>query len=558
MNAVRMQPPKIEQSEHLPSVSDSISPGVYQCGNSWLRKNRAGLYELYLEGKPFEVGYYNGVLTRSLLKYQEFVFVERLKEMIPSEKYLNFLKYFIAWFNRDMDDFVPLELQEEIYGVSLSASEEYSFIAPNYQRILNYHAAHDIGHAMENMNLVGCTALAVWDDKSADSSLIIGRNFDFYMGDEFSRNKIVTFIKPDKGYKMMLVTWGGMTGVVSGMNEKGLTVTLNSAKSDIPWKARTPVSILARMILQYASNIKEAVEIADKSQTFVSESFLIGSAIDRKAVVIEKSTKKSGVYSTPDSHLILTNHFQSNEFKDDPDVKESIKDGASLYRYERVKELIYKHKVLDVSKTASILRNKKGLNNTDIGLGNEKSIDQLICHHSIIFKPEQLLVWVSTAPYQEGQYICYDLNKIFSDTLNYKNEIDELQYQIPADTFLKSEAWSRYRTYVSKTTDIQKRLKKKETHFLSKKEIDDYLSLNFNYYYPHFLVATYYYQEGIAKLDAGSTKHEKIESFNDPKWLFSNAKDELNIALKLEIPRKVEKDHIMDLLDKVKKESSKL
>ena len=118
--------------------------------------------------------------------------------------------------------------------------------------------------------------------------MIIGRNFDFYVGDHFSENKIVAFEHPSEGHKFMSVTWGGFIGVVSGMNEKGLTVTINAAKSDSHGSA-TPVSLVAREILQYAENIAEAEAIARKRKMFVSESFLVGSAEDGKAVIIEKT-----------------------------------------------------------------------------------------------------------------------------------------------------------------------------------------------------------------------------------------------------------------------------
>jgi len=78
--------------------------------------------------------------------------------------------------------------------------------------------------------------------------MIIGRNFDFYINDDFAKEKIVSFCNPSQGYKFMYVTWGGFTGVVSGMNEKGLTVTINAAKSDIPSGSATPVSLVAKKL----------------------------------------------------------------------------------------------------------------------------------------------------------------------------------------------------------------------------------------------------------------------------------------------------------------------
>ena len=153
------------------------------------------------------------------------------------------------------------------------------------------HAAHDIGHAVQDLALVGCSSFAAWGKKSEDGNLILGRNFDFYASDAFAENKIVAFINPKEGHPFMMVTWPGMIGVVSGMNIEGLTVTINAGKSKIPLIAKTPISILTREILQYARNIDEAIAIAKKRKVFVSESIMVGSANDNKAILIEVSPK---------------------------------------------------------------------------------------------------------------------------------------------------------------------------------------------------------------------------------------------------------------------------
>jgi isopenicillin-N N-acyltransferase-like protein len=439
-----IDPPTPASKEILTVEPTEVDTGLHKIGDSWFRKSESGLYELYVEGTPFQRGVINGKLTRDLVRYQEEVFTDQINRLVPSKSYLNILKYFIGYFNRNLDSYIPEEYQMEIYGVSQAASEDFNYIAPPYQRILNYHAAHDIGHALQNMSLVGCTSFATWDDASSDGSLIVGRNFDFYVGDEFARDKIVAFYKPGKGHNFMMITFGGMTGVLSGMNDKGLTVTINAAKSDIPSSAATPVSLVAREILQYAATIQEAYSIAARREMFVAESFLIGSAKDGKAALIERSPDGIDLYESGSSTLISTNHFQGKVLGETELNQEHMRTSASPYRYARVKELLDAQGPNSVEKSIRLLRNQKGLGGNNIGMGNEKLVNQLVAHHGIVFQPELGLVWVSTAPWQLGKFVCYDLNKVFALDMQQNKEIYEADRMIAADSFLLEKDYYKY------------------------------------------------------------------------------------------------------------------
>ncbi len=444
-----VDPPKPADISSLQLQRSEPSAGLYTINNNWFRKSNTGLYELYVEGKPYERGVINGKLTQELVQRQEDHFNEQITKMVPSNFYRHFLKYFIGWFNRHLTDNVTEEYKEEIYGVSNAASDKYNYIGSNYQRILNYHAAHDIGHALQSMALVGCTSFGTWG-AATDSNMIIGRNFDFYVGDKFAEDKIVAFFNPSDGYKFMTVTWGGFIGAVSGMNEKGLTVTINADKTSLPSASATPVSLVAREILQYARNTTEALAIARKRTMFVSESFLIGSAEDNKAIIIEKTPEQLDVYDPNKKYIVCANHFQGKDLAGSAANLEQIKESASDYRYKRVMELIDTNGTNTLQKTVDLLRDRRGLHNADIGLGNEKAINQLIAHHSIVFEPKKLLVWVSTSPWQLGQYVAYDLKKVFAlKGMKENKEICEASLNIPADSFLLGNGYKNFTLFRS-------------------------------------------------------------------------------------------------------------
>ena len=523
----KVDPPEIADTSCLQWQRTSPDSGLYIIKNNWFRKSNSGLFEMYVEGAPFERGVVNGKLSKELVVSQEDYFSEQINKMVPSKSYLHFLKYFVGWFNRNLDKNVTEEYKDEIYGVSNSASDDYGYIGTKYQRILNYHSAHDIGHALQNLALVGCTSFGTWGAASQDSTMIIGRNFDFYVGDNFAKNKIVLFEKPSQGYKFMSVTWGGFIGVVSGMNEKGLTVTINAAKSSIPSGSATPVSLVAREILQYAKNIAEAIAIADKRKMFVSESFLVGSAEDNKAVIIEKTPDSLDVYDPQKDFIVCANHFQSDKLGKSEPNEVQLKESASPYRYERLMELMNKNGKNSVQKTIAILRDQKGLNGADIGMGNEKALNQLIAHHSIVFEPQKLIVWVSTQPWQLGEYVAYDLKKIFAlNGMQQNKEIYDSSLTMPADTFLQTKQFSDFVKY--------RTLKQRVLDGLSV-EPDSIITANPNLYNAWVLAGDYSF---------------KLKDYNRALIYY-------NMALRKEIATIPEKNHILDQVKKIKERISK-
>jgi tetratricopeptide (TPR) repeat protein len=484
-----IKPPVVPDKSAEQLQRTALDSTAYTLGNNWLRKSKYGLYEMYTSGQPFERGVINGKLSKELIISQEEAFTHQIKKMIPSGSFLKFLKYIIGFMNKDLSDHVTKEYQEEIYGISLSASDSFQWIGSNYSRQLNYHAAHDIGHALQNLMLVGCTSFSAWDTKTESGALILGRNFDFWVGDDFAKNKIVSFVNPASGHKFAFITWGGFIGVVSGMNDKGLTVTINAAKSSIPWKgAATPVSLVAREVLQYAGNIKEAIAIAHKRKMFVSESFLIGSAADHRSVIIEKTPDTLAVYDPQSDNIECANHYQSDLFKNQELNKEQMAGSASVYRYKRMQELLKQNYPLTPQKVAAILRDYKGLGGTDIGVGNEKAVNQFVAHHSVIFMPDSLRMWVSTSPWQMGVFVCYDLRKVFAmDGLKADVEIADTALNIAPDTFLATPQYAKFMLF-----------RRAKMNFMDKLgvNVSQFIPNNPNYYDAYRLTGDYYKQSG--------------------------------------------------------------
>ncbi|MGM9743435.1 MAG: C45 family autoproteolytic acyltransferase/hydrolase [Candidatus Cryptobacteroides sp.] len=497
----------------VPSEGEAvIRDSVRVWKDDYLRFNPSGIIEMRVSGSPYERGEAIGKLAPDLLEAQEKAFVDKLYEIVPSSIYRSFLKYFITVFNRRLGENVTEEFRQEIRAMSEYCSHDFDEYGTPYERQMQYHSAHDIGHVMQDYMLVGCSSFAVWGPESADGELLVGRNFDFYMGEEFSGRNMLLVEKPDSGHAFVSVTWPGMTGVLSGMNEEGLTVTINASKFETPRMSATPVSLLTREILQYASDIDEAWKIASSRKTFVSESILVTSVRDGRAAIIEKTPSEMGLYDPACGNgeihrIVCTNHYQSDLFRDRKENLENIAMSDSGERWNRVSELLDSAGTMDPVKAAAVLRERRGTGGRELGLCNELSINQLIAMHSVIFRPASRQIWVSTSPWQCGKFVCYDLDALLSDEGIPDAAVPCLD--IPEDDFLLTGGYRNAVEFRSLMHEITMAISKGKR--IAQDSIEAFVSSNPLYYNTYNILGDYFL--AIGDSDAACEHWKKSLSF---------------------------------------------
>src|SRR6185295_15873062 len=78
----KVNPPEIKDTTSLQLQRKETGAGLYTINNNWLRKSNSGLYEMYVEGNPFERGVINGKLSKELVVTQEDYFNDQINKMI--------------------------------------------------------------------------------------------------------------------------------------------------------------------------------------------------------------------------------------------------------------------------------------------------------------------------------------------------------------------------------------------------------------------------------------------------------------------------------------------
>lgn len=413
LNHWTAKPPPLPADVSVMQLNPTTREGRTWLGQSWVTR-REGLLVVRLKGAPFDMGYASGVLLPEQIHALENEFLTMVKGYVPQTWKLNLLKSYVIYRNRNLSEFVPLDYQSQIHGATLGCPDTHPELGDYYNRLLNYHAAHDISYMMIDNPLVspvGCTAFGAWGQATENGRLITGRNFDWEAAEVFSRDRVVILCEPDNGIPFASLAWAGMTGVVSGMNRAGVSITINGAPSSLPSETATPVAMVGRDVLQKARNLDEALSIIRDSKVFVSTLWLVGSRADGRFVVVEKTPTQTVVLEPKNDTIVCANHFEAVELNTDQRNQNYLTDGTSGSRHARMTELLDGTTGrLNPALAAELLRDRKLPGGQFAGNGHRATLNAFIATHATVMDLSTGIFWAASPPNQLGQFVAFDVN----------------------------------------------------------------------------------------------------------------------------------------------------
>lgn len=381
-------------------------------GAQWIPKEEAGINQLILFGDPLTRGYASGKLTSHLMYQQEATLIEKFYDLFPNPLIRTVLILGLLRWYWGIEDYFEDWMLKESYGVSLSASPEFNFLLDPFSRQIAYHGLHEVGQMMidRGVEAMGCTVFAI----PYEGSWVIGRNFDFEGGKIFDDQKILKWVFPDKGFPFVAVTWAGMVGAVTGVNENGVYISINAAGSTDFARFGTPSTLVLLKALQFSRTADEARKIIEDSKMFITDIFVV--ADPRSLFRIEKSPRR--FYTLSETRpTVITNHLIGEKWISDQTNEFRKRESTTLSRETRGRVLLSNmassgpHGIED--DVLSMLRDKNDKEGNPLHLGNRQGIDALIAAHSVIYNGVGRILYVSQGPAVSGPFLGYDLRRSF-------------------------------------------------------------------------------------------------------------------------------------------------
>ena len=317
--------------------------------------------------------------------------------------------------------------------------------------------------------------------ETQDGHLLIGRNFDFNALPDFDHTRVGARVEPDEGIAFISVTWPGLIGVVSGINDERISISVNAAQCGDMRRIGTPVSLVMRHVLQHAASLDEAIDIIRASQVFVADCYLVADGETGEAAVVEKTPLRCAVRrpAAGEATLVCSNHFLTPELKADAANVRYLAEGTTVARHERMEALLAARKEpLSPAAAAAILRDRAVPGVPMPVLGHLAAINSITATHSVVIDATAGIIWVAVTPHQLGPYVPFGL-KTFENPPGAA--------VIPADPILADGSYGRCIQARQLVKDARK-LGRAGRHDEAAAELSKAIALNPDHYLAHLIL----------------------------------------------------------------------
>lgn len=416
-------------------------------GRSWLAR-RGGLWVLHLEGSPEEIGDARGQLENRLFRNLD----ARVDAMLE-QRYRGFVESWselmlLRWDYRNADAALSESIKLELSALAGALPNDDEGPLGAYHRLFLYQCFFDITQRLQDTVLEGSMFAVAPRSTNAGveaGNLILGRTLSVDFGPDFEADRVVAFYYPDGRYPFVSIGWAGLVGVVTGINARGIFVAANPAHTDDPREANAvPLPIVLREVLEQADTLEQAIEIIEAAELRTAAVVLIGDGVQRKAVVLEASARKGEegrlVRGEDEQAVWATDHMTREAFEADAHNDRIKRTTSSGYRFDRLAELLATPGSFEPEDAVEILRDRRGLGNAQLGLGNRNALENLHTTQSVVVDATSMVLWVAEGPSTLGRYRAFDLGHLLARQRTRPAPLPDFQ----ADRLLYSEEYRDY------------------------------------------------------------------------------------------------------------------
>src|SRR3954452_6145354 len=225
-----------------------------------------------------------------------------------------------------VDEFLDRYHWRGIYGVALHAGNAFiSHFPPGNVDEIDA-AAKSSGWPRELMTFANtaldmrqifhCSALVVEAPRSTSGGPLLGRNLDWPSVAKLEDYSVVVVYRPTGKRAFASVTWPGILGCTSGMNDAGLAVAMLDSREQKDGAANfnpagTPTLLLIRRVLEACGSVEDAARLIRSAERAAPLNLAV--CVRKRAAVIEITPRTVALRDSIDGIAICTNHFRSAE-----------------------------------------------------------------------------------------------------------------------------------------------------------------------------------------------------------------------------------------------------
>jgi isopenicillin-N N-acyltransferase like protein len=440
-----LAPDEVEVGRHELVVDETGRRVDY--GRSRLAR-RGGLWVMHFEGSPEDIGDAHGHLAGRLFRNID----GRVDEMLTA-RYRGAIeswaeRMLLRWDYRAADAALAADHRRELSALAAALPDDGKGELRPYHRLFLYQCFFDLTQRLQDVIIEGsmfAVAPRATSGGLEAGNLVIGRTLSLDFGPEFEADRVVAFYYPDGKYPFVSIGWAGLVGVVTGINARGIFVAANPARTDDAHEADAiPLPLALRRVLEEADTLEQAVAILQAIELRTSGVVLIGDGTARRAVVLEASSRAREaarlVRGDNEQAVWATDHMIRDAFEADAHNERIRRTTSSGYRFDRLAELLAAPGNFTPEQAVTILRDRRGLANVELGLGNRNALENLHTTQSIVVDATSMVLWVAEGPSNLGRYRAFDLRHL----LGRQGSRPAALADFPADRLLHSEEYRDY------------------------------------------------------------------------------------------------------------------